>query len=236
LGRGRALDDVERAASAPVWRLGRDFEVETVSVEASGRVLRFHDPECAQAVTGRIRLHGGNIADNAALAFAALRAIGTPAEHAAPALEALDALERRLQVVGEGRGVRVFDDLGKHPEAVAANLRALRELDPRRIHVVYEPSLHADVLRWGRRWADVFGQADSCVVLPMNYRAALPVARRAPSDWIRRAGSSADLAESQAEAIALINDRSEAGDMVVVSGMNDDLATFARTLVERLER
>ncbi len=235
LGRGRALTDVARAARAPVWRLGRDFEVEVISADDAGRVLRFHDPVGGPAVTGRIRLQGGNVADNAALAFAALRSLGVSPEEAAASLGALDTLQRRLEFVGEACGVRVFDDLGKHPEAIAANLRALRELHPRRVHVVYEPSQHADVLRWGRRWADVLGRADSCVVLPMNFRAALPVTRRAPPDWPARVGLSADLTQSRDDAVARVAGRCRAGDTVLVCGMADDLATVARRLVERLD-
>lgn len=235
LGRGRALADVARAARAPVWRLGRDFEVETLSVDSAARVLRFHDPAGAHAVEGRIRIQGGNVADNGALAFAALRALGVSPEEAAGSLGALDALERRLQPVGSARGIRVFDDMGKHPEAMAANLRALRELHPRRLHVVYEPSLHADVLRWGRRWADVFGQADSCVVLPMNFRGALPASRLAPPDWTIRVGLSGALAKNREDAVTRVAGRCRTGDIVVVCGMADDLATVARSLVARLD-
>jgi len=197
--------------------------------------VRFHDPAGAPSVEGRIRLHGGNIADNAALAYASLRALGVAPEGAAASCEALDALERRLQPVGDARGIQVFDDMGKHPEAMAANLRALRELHPRRLHVVYEPSSHADVLRWGRRWADVLRQADSCVVLPMNFRGALPATRLAPPDWTTRVGLPCTLVENRDEAVTDVASRCRPGDIVVVCGMADDLATVARGLVAQLD-
>ena len=204
-------------------------------MERAVRLLRFHDPAGGAPVEGRVRLHGGNIADNAALAFAALRAVGVSPEGAAGSCEALDALERRLQPVGGARGIEVFDDMGKHPEAMAANLRALRQLHPRRLHVVYEPSLHADVLRWGRRWADVLGQADSCVVLPMNFRGALPPTRVAPPDWTTRVGLPCTPVETRDDAVTRVASRCRTGDIVVVCGMADDLATVARRLVAQLE-
>ncbi len=197
-------------------------------MDSGDRILRFHDPAGAHAVEGRIRIQGGNIADNAALAFAALRAFEVSPEEAAGSLEALDVLDRRLQPVGGARGIRVFDDMGKHPEAMAANLRALRELHPRRLHVVYEPSLHADVLRWGRRWADVLRRADSCVVLPINFRGALPATRLAPADWTTRAGLACSL-------VTRVAGRCRTGDIVVVCGMADDLAAVARGLVVQLD-
>src|SRR5581483_7580611 len=141
-----------------------DFHVETSHVDDSGRILQLRDPG-GERVTGRVRIHGGNVADNAALAFAALRAMGVATTTAAERLDALDVLERRLELVGCAGGVRVFDDLGKHPEAVAANIAGLRELRPRALHVLYEPTLDADVLRWGRRWGDVLREADTSVLL-----------------------------------------------------------------------
>jgi UDP-N-acetylmuramate--alanine ligase len=196
LGRAKNLEPVAAVARAPVWRLGRDFDVETVSISPRGRVVRFLGPN-GVVTDAELRIHGGCVADNAALAFAVLRNAGVADADAADALGALDGLERRVAFVGEIAGVRVFDDYGKHPEAMLASLDALRALRPRRLHVVYEPNLHADVLRWRRRWAAVLGTADSIVVLPVNYTAPLPVTRRAPNDWPLRAGLAAELAEER---------------------------------------
>lgn len=233
LGRGRNLGSIARAARAPVWRLGRDFEVETVSVDAECRVLRIRDVE-GSVVEARLRLHGGNAADNAGLAFAALRAIGISADAAAGALGALTMLTRRLELVAEIDGVRIFDDIGKHPEAVEATLSAVRDLGPRRIHIVYEPLVHDDVLRWQRRWAAVLGSADSVVLLPVDKRPMLPITRKAPVDWARRAGLDADLATDRAEAVELAADRCRPGDAVVVFGAIDDLDDVSRDIAARL--
>jgi len=233
VGRGPNLRPLTRAARAPVWRLGRDFDVETLTVSAEGRVLRLRDVD-GEVVEAKLRLHGGNLADNAALAFAALRAIGIEAGGAADGLSALSMLTRRLELVADVGEIRIFDDIGKHPEAVAATLAAVRELGPRRIHVVFEPFVHDDVLRWRSRWAAVLGSADSVVVLPVDDRPVLPVTRRAPADWPRRAGLQADLAIDRDEAVALVADRCRPGDAVVVLGGIDDLDELPRDLAARL--
>jgi UDP-N-acetylmuramate--alanine ligase len=233
LGRGRNLAPAARAARAPVWRLGRDFDVETVDVDAGGRRLRVHDVD-GETVETTLRLHGGNVADNAGLAFAALRAVGVCPEAAAAGLSALTALERRMELVAEVEGVRVFDDLGKHPEAVAATLAAVRELRPERVHAVYEPMVHDDVLRWQRRWARAFSAADSVVVLPVDDRPVLPVTRRAPFDWPHRVGMAADLASSRDDAVDMVVARCTPGDVVVVLGNIDDLDEVSRDIAARL--
>jgi UDP-N-acetylmuramate--alanine ligase len=234
IGRGRNLVPIAASARAPVWRLGRDFDAETLEVTGEGRRLRLRDVE-GDVLEARIRLHGGNVTDNAALAFAALRAVGVAPDDAAGALHALSGLSRRVDLVATVGGVRVFDDIGKHPEAVAATLAAVRDLGPRRVHAVYEPFLHDDVLRWSTRWAEVLGSADSVVVLPVDARPMVPVRRRAPADWARRAGLGADLAAGRAEAAAIVAARCRPGDAVVVLGCVDDLDTVAIDIAARLE-
>jgi UDP-N-acetylmuramate--alanine ligase len=233
VGRGRNLAPIARAARAPVWRLGRDFDVETLRVTGEGHVLRLRDVEGAP-VEAHVALHGGNLADNAALAFAALRALGWPAGAAAGALGALTSLRRRLELVADVNGIRIFDDIGKHPEAVAANLAAVRALRPHAVHVLYEPFVHEDVLRWAARWSAVLGSADSVVVLPVDDRPVLPPKRVAPADWPKRVGLAADLAGSRDEAVELLGSRCQPGDAVVVLGALDDLDDVPQDLASWL--
>jgi UDP-N-acetylmuramate--alanine ligase len=185
-------------------------------------------------VPGAIRYHGGNAADNALAAYAALRASGVEPEAAAGSLEGFDGLQRRCELVGTAGGVSVFDDLGKHPAALAATIRALRDLSPRRLHLVYEPFLDLDVFRWRRRWVEAFELADSTIVLPVDSRTTGPVPRRAPPDWPRRAGSAADLAIDRPDAADLVRRRCRPGDLVLVAGVHTDLGDYARSVVARL--
>lgn len=231
VGRGRNLAPVVRAAHAPVWRLGADFDVETLSVDRDGRRLRYRDPSGGPDVEGTVALHVGAAADDAALAFAALRGLEVPASDAARALGALLAIRRRVEPIGEAGGVRVFDDLGKHPVSMAASLDALRELRPRRLHVVWEPNLHLDVLRWSRRWCDALAHADTAIVLPVDFRGALPSARTAPADWPTRAGSDAERAVDRADALAKVLARVRPADVVLVCGVHPDLRELGDAIV-----
>ena len=233
LGRARNLRPLAAFSRSPVWVLGRDFEVEQVSVQSGRRVLRIHDPDHPAPLPASVRIDGGNVADNALAAYAALRAWGVPPEGAAGALSALDLLRRRCELVSDRGGVRVFDDLGKHPAALAATIQALRELSPGALHLVYEPFLDIDVLRWRRRWVQAFDLADTTIVLPVDSRTTRPVPRRAPLDWPGEAGSAADLAASRTAAAELVVGRARPGDIVLVAGCHTDLGLFARSLGER---
>src|SRR5690606_36459332 len=49
-------------------------------------------------------------------------------------------VKRRLEVVGEKRGVRVYDGFAHHPTAVAETLAAVRTAEPgRRVWALFEP-------------------------------------------------------------------------------------------------
>jgi len=115
-------------------------------------------------------------------------------------------------------------------------LDAVRDLNPRRVHVVYEPIVHDEVLRWGSQWSTVLGAADSVVILPIDDRPVLPVTRRARADWPRRVGLEADLAADRAEAVQLLADRCSPGDVVVVLGALEDLDEVPLDLAALLER
>jgi UDP-N-acetylmuramate--alanine ligase len=233
IGSGRAAASLARDAVAPVWRLGKDFRAHVLEESPTGTSVVFSDPE-GGTTTGRLRLRSVYLAEDAALAYAALRACGCPAEGAAAALGRLGGLSRRFEQVGVGRGVTVFDDYGKHPDTIAATLQALRALRPRRLHALYEPHRVAHVRRWGARFAAAFGRADHVVLLPINDRDFGRDAESA-ADWYRRAGVAAELAAGADEAVLRIARRTRPGDVVCVFGVHDSMAATARALCAAID-
>jgi UDP-N-acetylmuramate: L-alanyl-gamma-D-glutamyl-meso-diaminopimelate ligase len=77
---------------------------------------------------------------NALAAIAAARHAGVPPGAAIAALAAYQGVRRRLELCGEARGVRVYDDFAHHPTAIAATLEGLRSrAGATRILAVLEP-------------------------------------------------------------------------------------------------
>jgi len=63
-----------------------------------------------------------------------------PDDVTAKALKSFTGLERRIQIIGEKNGVRVYDDYANHPTAFAASIAAVKELNPNaRLWAVIEP-------------------------------------------------------------------------------------------------
>jgi UDP-N-acetylmuramate: L-alanyl-gamma-D-glutamyl-meso-diaminopimelate ligase len=77
---------------------------------------------------------------NAAMAVSAARFYRVPDARIRSALKSFSGIARRQELRGEARGVKVIDDFGHHPTAIAQTLQALRHRYPgHRIWAVFEP-------------------------------------------------------------------------------------------------
>jgi len=77
---------------------------------------------------------------NAAMAAAAARFYNVPKAKIDNALKSFQGIARRQEVRGEAGGVKVIDDFGHHPTAIAQTLQALRHRFPgHRLWAIFEP-------------------------------------------------------------------------------------------------
>jgi len=77
---------------------------------------------------------------NAAMAATAARFYDVPKTKIDNAFKRFSGIARRQEVRGEARGVKVIDDFGHHPTAIAHTMQALRHRYPgHRIWAVFEP-------------------------------------------------------------------------------------------------
>ena len=77
---------------------------------------------------------------NAAMAAMAARFYDVPEKRIESAFKSFAGIARRQELRGEGRGVKVVDDFGHHPTAVAHTLQALRhQYRGHRLWAVFEP-------------------------------------------------------------------------------------------------
>jgi UDP-N-acetylmuramate: L-alanyl-gamma-D-glutamyl-meso-diaminopimelate ligase len=77
---------------------------------------------------------------NAAMAAMAARFYDVPKTKIDSAFKSFTGIARRLELRGEARGVKVIDDFGHHPTAIAQTLQALRNRYRRhRLWAVFEP-------------------------------------------------------------------------------------------------
>ena len=90
--------------------------------------------------TVRWEMIGAHNMENALVAIAAARHAGVTVEHAIEALASFKGIARRMQLRGDVRGVRVYDDFAHHPTAIATTVDGLRRrVGNARIIAVLEP-------------------------------------------------------------------------------------------------
>ena len=93
-----------------------------------------------QAATVNWSLLGRHNVNNALAAIAAAHHVGVTVEHACEALNQFAGVKRRLELRGESRGVKVYDDFAHHPTAIATTLEGLRaNIGSNRLIAVLEP-------------------------------------------------------------------------------------------------
>jgi UDP-N-acetylmuramate--alanine ligase len=101
---------------------------------------------------------------NAAAALAALELADVQAADAEAALAGFRGVDRRLELVADRGGIRVYDDYGHNPTEIAATLRTARELADGRLIAVYQPHVYERTRRLHRELGEALGLADLAVV------------------------------------------------------------------------
>ena len=86
-------------------------------------------------------LLGMHNVNNAVVAIAAARHAGVPTKYAIEALAEFKNVKRRMEVIGEVKGVTVYDDFAHHPTAIATTIDGLRRKvsAQQRIIAILEP-------------------------------------------------------------------------------------------------
>ncbi|MGH8161342.1 MAG: UDP-N-acetylmuramate:L-alanyl-gamma-D-glutamyl-meso-diaminopimelate ligase [Gammaproteobacteria bacterium] len=84
------------------------------------------------------QIRGAHNMENALAALAAVRAAGVSLERAVEALPGFRGVRRRLTLVAESGGIRLYDDFAHHPTAIRRTLQGLKQPE-RRLIAVVEP-------------------------------------------------------------------------------------------------
>jgi UDP-N-acetylmuramate: L-alanyl-gamma-D-glutamyl-meso-diaminopimelate ligase len=122
-----------------------------------------------------VPLVGHHNVRNALAAVAVGHACGVPLPVLADGLATFAGVKRRLELVGERRGVAVYDDFAHHPTAVAETIAAIRSARPgHRLWALFEPRSASSCRRvFQAEFAAAFRGADEVVIAPV-YRSTLP--------------------------------------------------------------
>ena len=163
----RLAEVLAMGAWTPVTTFGidiGDWRARLIAADGSAFAVSRDDHELGEV---RWNLLGRHNVMNALAALAAADAGGVDVAAALASLADFRSAKRRLELVGEHAGIRVYDDFAHHPTAIATTLAGLRaRVGAARILVGMEPrsnsmraGAHADEL------APSLGDADTVVFL-----------------------------------------------------------------------
>ena len=74
---------------------------------------------------------------------------------------------RRLEYIGEAKGIRIYDDYGHHPTEIKATITAAGYIGARRIIVLFQPHRYTRTRLLADEFGQAFGSADELVLLPI---------------------------------------------------------------------
>ena len=169
----------------------------------------------------QVPMRGAHNVRNALAALAVGHECGLSVEALRAGLASFAGVKRRLEVVGERRGVTVYDDFAHHPTAVAETIAAMHASRPgHRLWTVFEPRSASSCRRvFQHDFATAFAGADEVVIAPI-YRSTLPEGVRLSEtqlvDDLRAAGVSARQLPDVDAIVAHLVAHARAGDDIVV--------------------
>lgn len=100
-----------------------DWRAELLAEDGSRFMVIHHEQPIA---TLKWNLTGLHNVRNALSAIAAARHVGVTPDHAVAALSRFSGVKRRMELIGEIGGVRIYDDFAHHPTAIRSTLEGLR--------------------------------------------------------------------------------------------------------------
>jgi len=219
---------------------GEGVDVHLASYETTPEGLVF-EPVVNGHSLGQMRtgMWGEFSARNALAALCCVLDRGLTNEELEQGFSSFGGVKRRMEVLGEPKGVTVVDDFGHHPTAVAVTLAAARKRWPgRRVWAIFEPrSATSRRNHFETQYVDSLGRAD-CVVVGHHARLGeIPEAERfSPhrvAEGIERAGGTAESIDGTEAIVERLASSARAEDVVIIFS-NGDFDGLHGTLLERL--
>ncbi len=237
-GNGRLIVNAHDERLAEVLAMGCWTPVETFGIdrgdwraeliEADGSAFVVHR---GSERLGEVRwsLLGNHSVMNALAALAAAAAAGAEPRALLPAFAGFESVKRRMELVGDVAGVRVYDDFAHHPTAIATTLAGLRaKVGAARILVALEP--RSNSMRLGAHaegLAPSLADADGVVFL---HRPELPWDAKRVTDALQGRGAAVPTVDAL---VASLHGQVRAGDHVVFMS-NGGFENAPRRFVEAL--
>jgi len=151
------------------------------------------------------------------------------------ALEKFKGVDRRFELIGEKKGVKVFDDYAVHHTAVQETLQAAREKYPKqRIWAIFEPHQYSRLKLFLNEFAESLNLADKVVVT-----AIYPCREKIDptikvEDLVQKIGDKAEYLEDFEDVAEKVSQQTKTGDVIIVLGAGKSYL-LSKMILEKLK-
>lgn len=124
----------------------------------------------------KINLLGNHNINNTLAAVGIGLELGIPALKIKKALEMFSGVHRRIEYLGDIKGIKIFDDYGHHPTEIAVTLQTIREYYPnKRIISIFQPHRYTRTHYLFNEFAFSFFCADIVIVTEIYAAHEIPI-------------------------------------------------------------
>lgn len=172
----------------------------------------------------KLRLLGEKNVMNATAAIALLDRLGFATDDIARAVAEFRGVARRQQELFRDSRFRVFDDYGHHPREIKSVIRSLRDLEPRRLLVAFQPHRYTRTKHLLPEFASAFTEADQlwlAEIYAASEQAIPGISSDVLADAIRTRGQAVELAPGLLQMSGQIRAAMRPGDLVLFLGAGD---------------
>ncbi len=187
-------------------------------------------------VLGPFELHVPGLHNvlNATAAVAVADQLELKAEAIAQGIKNFRGVDRRFQVKGSVRGITVVDDYGHHPTEIRATLRAARDCNYGRIHVIFQPHRYSRTRDLFADFVKAFDDAYAVQILDIYAASEEPIDGVTSQALVAAIGrEGVEYAASSEQAIARVIQKAEDGDVILTQGAGN-VSQIAPQVLEKL--
>lgn len=244
-------DDAEAAALLPAYTgqaltYGLDnanarLQARAITLLPEGSRCTVIDTATQMQADLHLRMLGRHNISNALAALGCALLLGYPLDQACAALARFSGIHRRLEVIGQAKGITVIDDFAHNPDKIAASLSALRAFDGRLL-ILFQPHGFGPIRTMRHELVDSFANhlaANDLLFMPEPFYAGGTVdrsigAKDLVADLIAR-GIRAVVGPDRTTLLPHLMAQAQAGDRIIIMGARDDtLADFARAVLAQI--
>ncbi len=238
----RGSREVVPKIERPIFTYGieEDADLKAIDIELSDSgtsfVIYHHNEKIGGVHLTVLGLH--NILNCLGAAAVGLH-LGIHPDQICKSLGAFSGIDRRMDLKGEVKGIRVVDDYAHHPTEIAATLKVLRIYSKGRgrIKVLFQPHRYSRLGDLWERFVEVFDLVDEVIVTPVYAASEKSIigidSPTLVSSISKRGKTQTRYSTSIEEGVSILCENVNPGDLLVTMGAGD-ITKAASIILKRL--